>query len=163
MMASEMLRIRGISFVLGAILASGWLLWWLQPGRQLHSSVHDLLAALEDADRSGLEDLLAPGYSDPWHRARSETIQNAIEASKQFYSLQITPVDLRIVPDGPLAATVSFRPRIEGEGTAIAPMIRDRVAKLDHPFTLVWKRENWKPWSWSLHRVENPSLKSVRP
>lgn len=122
-----------------------------------------LLGAIEDADRSAMEELLGPGYSDPWHDSPAATVQNAIEASKQFYALRITPEGLILLPEGEFAATVSFRPRIEGEGTAIAPMIRERVAKLDQPFTLFWRREPWKPWSWRLHRVENPSLKSIRP
>ena len=161
-MASEMLRIRRISFITAVILAGIWLVWWLQPDHRLRAQVENLLEALEEADRSGLENLLNPAYADPWHDSRAETIDNAIEASKQFYTLKITPGDLRLAGrDDDFTATVSFRPRLEGEGTPVAPMIRERVAKLDQPFTLTWRRQAWKPWSWTLHRVENPSLKSI--
>lgn len=146
-----------------AILAIIWVVWWLQPDRQLRASLENLLTALEDADRSGLQDLLDLAYDDPWHDSRSETIENAIEASKQFYSLKITPEDLQLHTGAELIATVSFRPRLEGEGTSVAPMIRERVARLDQPFTLTWHRQAGKPWSWKLHRVENPSLKSIGP
>ena len=161
MMASEMLRIRRISFITAVIFAAIWLVWWLQPDHRLRAQVENLLDALEEADRSGLEKLLAPAYDDPWHDSRAETIDNAIEASKQFYTLKITPQDLRFTTSGDVSATVSFRPRLEGEGTAVAPMIRERVAELDQPFTLTWHRQPWKPWSWTLQRVENPSLKSI--
>ena len=163
MMASEMLQIRRISFIAAVILAGIWLVWWLQPDHRLRAKVENLLEALEEADRSGLEKLLAPAYDDPWHGSRAETINNAMEASKQFYTLKITPQDLRFTNAGDDSATVSFRPRLEGEGTAVAPMIRERVAKLDQPFTLTWRRKAWKPWSWTLHRTENPALKSIRP
>ena len=163
MMASEMLRIRRISFIVAVILAGIWLVWWLQPERQLRASLENLFTALEDADRSSLQDLLDTGYSDPWHDNRAETIDNAIEASKQFYTLKITPEDIRFTKGEEFSAAVSFRPRLDGEGTPVAPMIRERVAKLDQPFTLTWRRQPWKPWSWTLHRAENPSLKSIRP
>jgi hypothetical protein len=163
MMASEMLRNRRITFITAVILAGIWLIWWLQPDRQLRAKLEDLLQAIEDADRSSLQDLLDPSYGDPWHGARAEAIDNAIEASKQFYTLKITPRELLFTTSGDISATVTFRPLIEGEGTPVAPMIRERVAKLDQPFTLTWQRQPWKPWSWTLHRVENPSLKSVRP
>lgn len=163
MMASEMLQIRRISFIAAVILTGIWLVWWLQPEHRLRAKVENLLAALEDADRSTLQDLLDPAYDDPWHESRAETIDNAIEASKQFYSLKITPEDLRLETGADFTATVSFRPRLEGEGTPVAPMIRERVAKLDQPFLLTWQRQPWKPWSWTLHRTENPALKSIRP
>ena len=156
-----MIRILRISFIGVAILGSIWLIRAIQPDTQLRAKVENLLEAMEDADRSALQDLLAPAYSDPWHASRAETIENTIEASKQFYTLKITPEDLRITKDGDFAASVSFRPRIEGEGTPVAPMIRERVAKLDQPFTLTWERQPWKPWSWKLKRAENPALKST--
>lgn len=158
-MASEMLRILRISFIMAAISGSIWLIWGLQPESRLRGKVENLLGALEDADRSALQDLLDPTYGDPWHTDRTEAIGNAIEASKQFYALKITPEDLSFTKTGDFTTTVRFRPRLEGEGTPVAPMIREHVAKLDEPFTLTWERQPWKPWSWTLRRVENPSLK----
>ncbi|MFM7181382.1 MAG: hypothetical protein ACKO2G_07965 [Verrucomicrobiales bacterium] len=161
MMASEMLRIRRISFIGAAIFFAVWLVWWLQPEHRLRAKAENLLEALEDADRSDLQKLLDSTYSDPWHDNRDEAIGNAIEASKQFYSLKITPMDYRVATGADFSGTVSFRPRLEGDGTPVAPMIRERVDRLDQPFTLTWRRQPWKPWSWTVHRVENPSLKSI--
>lgn len=160
-MASEMLQKHGIYFSLGAILLVIAGFWWLPEGRRLDAAVDDLLEALEEADRGGLENMLAENYRDQWGLQRQQAIDKAMLASKQFWTLEIEPVKSSRRITAPLAATVTLTVKLKGEGTPAAPIIRDRVHDLGDPFTLTWKREAWKPWSWKLESVANPALKSV--
>lgn len=163
MMASEMLPIRRISFIVAFLACAVGIARWLPPAVRLDAAVEDLLTALEDADRSELEGLLSADYTDQWEQNRARAIDNALKASKQFWSLTITKTGYSVTPDGEFGATVCFTPTLGGEGTPAAPLIMERVNKLEEPFTLVWKREPWKPWSWKLAETRNPDLKSIDP
>jgi hypothetical protein len=162
-MASEMLPIRKISFIVAILVIAGLLAMWLPAGVRLDASVDKLLAALEDADRGALEGLLAGDYRDQWGQNRAMAIEKAIMASKQFYAVKITKTGYRVQPQGELGAVVSLDLTLEGNGTPAAPIIMDRVHRLDEPFSLTWKREAWKPWSWKLTATANPDLKSIDP
>lgn len=119
------------------------------------------MSALEDADRGGLEDLIAENYRDQWELQRQEAIDEAMQAAKQFWSLEIERTGYTRVRTGPLTATVTLKVRLKGKGTPFAPIIAHRVDQLADPFTLTWRREAWKPWSWKLESTANPSLKSI--
>ena len=37
----------------------------------------------------------------------------------------------------------------------MAPIIVGEANRLKTPFIFHWRKENWRPWSWRIHRIEN--------
>ena len=130
-------------------------LW--QPERQLLLHQAHLRAAVENRNWSRMEALIDPAYSDRWGYTRETGLRDARQWLGQFFALTITAeaVGHQLTPGG---GTVTERWKMDGTGTAGAAMVSDRVNAIHAPFTFQWKHGSWKPWDWTLLRVDNPEL-----
>ena len=101
--------------------------------------------------------MIDPAYSDRWGYTRSTAIRDARQWIGQFFVLTVTvtPAGDQLTPDG---GTVTERWSIDGTGTEGAMMVKDRVNALQSPFVFQWKHRSWKPWDWTLIRLDNPDL-----
>lgn len=126
----------------------------IDPVEQLAHKSRDLLEALERADRSELEDLLAEDYRDVWEQDKAAAVENAILASKQFLVLELSPTETTVRLSGQ-TAQLDLGVRASGKGSATARHIQDKINSLDTPWQLSWRREEWKPWSWRLTGVHH--------
>jgi hypothetical protein len=146
-------------FVLAALL--GWsaiMLYWLwQPERQTAKHHDHLLAALEKRDWNKVASFIDPAYADRWNHDKSFVLGATREVFRQFFGLTIHGDALSCRQNGD-TVTLSARITIEGTGTALAQMAMQRVNTLEEPFTFEWKHRSWKPWDWTLVRVDQPQL-----
>jgi hypothetical protein len=133
------------------------LLWLWQPERQLLLHQAHLRDAVERRNWGRLEELIDPAYSDSWGYTRDTGMSEARQWLGQFFALTITaePVEDHLTPGG---GTVTERWKMEGTGTEAASMVVERVNGVADPFVFQWKRRSWKPWDWTLVRVDNAGL-----
>jgi len=137
--------------------------WWLwQPERQLLLHQAHFRAAVERRDWGRIEAMLDPAYSDRWGYTRETGIQEARQWLGQFFSLTVTAQDEadELTPDG---GTVTERWQLDGTGTEAAPMVLQYANAAHAPFVFQWKHGSWKPWDWTLVRVDNPELNLNAP
>jgi len=143
------------SLVVVTILFRCFFLW--QPQRQLILHQAHLRAAVEARNWSRLGAFLDPAYADRWGYTRETGLRDARQWLGQYFGLTITAQDqdYRLTPDGGI---VTEQWKIDGTGTEVTGMITERVNALHAPFTFQWKHGSWKPWDWTLVRVDNPDL-----
>jgi hypothetical protein len=136
-------------------------LWLWQPERQLLLHQQHLRAAVEKHDWGRVAAMLDAGYADRWGYTRETALADARQWLGQYFVLTITaePAGDQLTADG---GTVTERWKLDGSGTEVAAMITDRVNAVDSPFVFQWKHRSWKPWDWTLVRVDNPELQIPR-
>ncbi len=136
-------------------------LWLWQPERQLMLHQEHLRDAVADRNWGRVTALVDPGYADRWGYTRETGLQQARQWLGQFFVLTVTaePVEDHLAPGG---GTVTEHWKLDGTGTEAAAMVKDAVNSTGAPFVFQWKHRSWKPWDWTLVRVDNPDL-DLRP
>lgn len=132
-------------------------LWLWQPERQLLLHQQHLLRAVEDRDWGRIEAALDAGYGDRWGHTRATALRDGREWLRQFFALTVVPgnVTARVTPGGGMVAeTLVF----DGTGTPLAQMGREEANALRAPFVFEWKHAGWRPWAWTLVRMDQPEL-----
>ena len=137
-------------------------LWLWQPERQLLLHQAHLRGAVERRDWGRVEALMDAGYADRWGYTRATALRDAREWMGQFFVLTVTaePGGDRLAANG---GTVTEGWEIDGTGAEGAEMVKDRVNALRAPFVFQWKHGSWKPWDWSLIRVDNAEVNLSGP
>jgi hypothetical protein len=137
-------------------------IWLWQPERQLLLHQAHFRRALERRDWGRVEALLDPGYADRWGYTRTTGVREARQWLGEFFVLTITASAAgdQITPNG---GAVTERWTIDGTGAEGAEMVKDNVNELQAPFVFQWKHASWKPWDWTLVRVDNPELNLSGP
>lgn len=137
-------------------------LWLWQPERQLLLHQAHLRRAVEQRDWGRVQAVIDPAYADRWGYTRATGVQEARQWLGQFFALTITPEPMgdRWTADG---GTVTERWKLDGTGTEVAAMVEQHVNSVEDPFVFQWKHGSWKPWDWTLVRVENPALDLTAP
>ena len=137
-------------------------LWLWQPERQLLLHQAHFRHAVEGRDWGRIHEMLDAGYSDRWGYTRDTGIQEARQWLGQFFALTVTadPAGDQLAADG---GTVTERWKIDGTGTEAAQMVVEHVNAVQTPFVFQWKHGSWKPWDWTLVRVDNPGLNLSDP
>ena len=132
-------------------------LWLWQPERQLLLHQAHLRSAVEDRNWARVERLVDPAYADRWGYTRETALRDARQWIGQFFALTVTatPAGDQLTACG---GTVTERWSIDGTGTEMATMVKDRVNSLHAPFVFQWKHGSWKPWDWTLTRIDNTDL-----
>jgi len=148
------------SLVLATIALRCFWLW--QPERQLLLHQSSLRGAIERRDWSKVQDLMDPAYADRWGYTRDTGVQAGRQYLGQFFALTVNAqlVDDQLTPDG---GTVTERWQLDGTGTALAGMIEDYANQAHAPFVFQWRHRSWKPWDWTLMRVDNAELNLAPP
>jgi hypothetical protein len=137
-------------------------LWLWQPERQLLLHQAHLRRAIERRDWTRVGALIDPGYSDRWGYTRDTGLRDARQWLGQFFALTVTvePAGDQLSVNG---GTVSERWKIDGTGTEAASLVMQSVNALHAPFAFQWKHGSWKPWDWTLTRVDNTDLALPAP
>jgi hypothetical protein len=137
-------------------------LWLWQPERQLLLHQANFRRAVERRDWGRIEAMIDPAYADRWGYTRATGVRDARQWLGQFFALTVTaaPAGDRLTADG---GTVTERWTIDGTGVVGAEMVKDSVNALHAPFVFQWKHRSWKPWDWTLVRVDNPELNLSGP
>ncbi len=143
--------------VLLAAFTLGWALWEFQPRRQLEKAFARFVEAGERRDWKTASTFLAPNYKDCWGMTREQAISTASEWLGSFFVLEITTEPMTVSAQDRLA-TVRTRPRISGNGNAIAQIVMNHVNAQTDEMTFSWRRDSWKPWDWKLTSVDHPGL-----
>lgn len=132
-------------------------LWLWQPERQLLLHQAHLRRAVEQRDWARVEALVDPAYADRWGYTRTTGVRDARQWLGQFFVLTVTAEAAgdELTAGG---GTVRERWKIDGTGAEVAGMVEDRVNGLHAPFAFQWKHGSWKPWDWTLIRVDNSDL-----
>ncbi len=137
-------------------------LWLWQPERQLLLHQAHLRGAIEARNWGRVEALIDPAYADRWGYTRESGIREARQWLGQFFALTVTaePAGDQWTADG---GTVTERWSIDGTGAEGAEMVKENVNALHAPFVFQWRHGSWKPWDWTLVRVDNPELNLSGP
>ncbi len=137
-------------------------LWLWQPDRQLLLHQAHFRRAVERRDWGRVEAMLDPAYADRWGYTRATGVREARRWLGQFFALTITatPAGDQLTAAG---GTITERWTIDGPGAEGAEMVKDNVNALRAPFVFQWKHGSWKPWDWTLVRVDNPELNLSGP
>ena len=153
--------IRALLIALSAIVVALllWGIWFWQAERTVARAFASLVQQVEKRNWEGVQDRIAEDYKDRWGLDREEAIRLGSEALRQFFLLEIRPVDpVEIQEQDGGTWVVSSRLQIAGTGSAISAMIVDRANALSEPFVFSFDKQSWKPWDWKLIRMDQSQL-----
>ena len=133
-------------------------LWLWQPERQVLKHHEHFIKAAENRNWRRVEAFIDARYSDRWGHDKAFLLRESREILRQFFALSIesTVGSCEVIGD---TATVPATLKIAGTGTAITEYAKNEVNALREPFVFEWKRQSWKPWVWTLMRVDQPQLR----
>ncbi len=140
-----------------------WRCFWLwQPERQLLLHQASFRAAIEKRDWTRVRDLMDPAYADRWGYTRDTGVQAARAYLGQFFALTVNAQleSDALIPGG---GTVTEHWQLDGTGTGIAGMVEQYANATHAPFVFQWRHASWKPWDWTLIRVDNAELNLSAP
>jgi hypothetical protein len=156
------LKMTAVLASLGVLTIALRCLWLWQPDRQVILHQARLRGAIESRDWASVQTLIDPAYTDRWGYTRDTGIRDARQWLGQFFALTII-VQPIAHQSSPTAGTVTECWKLDGTGTEMAAMVKDSVNTLQSPFTFRWQHTTWKPWHWTLLRVDNPALQLPAP
>jgi hypothetical protein len=151
-------QVKLFAIVLAAIgIGLGLTALWT-PDRQIELHSRHLLGAVEHRRFRKIGGFIDAAYTDAWGYKKATLQRDLEQVLRQFFALQIRVEALQCSIAGD-SATSSFRLKIEGTGTAIADAAQREINELDAPFVLTWRHGSWRPWDWTLVRMENSHLR----
>jgi hypothetical protein len=131
-------------------------LWTAERQVQLHTQ--HLMQCLEGRNWTKFTSFLADEYKDQWGQDRTLVLQRSRALFGYLRGVRITATGADVQAGG-RAGFWRARIAIEGaENSELASMVKERVNRLNSPFTLDWRQVSWKPWDWKLVRVSNDAL-----
>lgn len=139
------------------LLVVGWCTWLWQPAHQVRLHQKNLLKAYERRDWPGVDGFLDAKYADRWGYDKEFVLRASKEVFSQFLTLGISSEVVNCTASGS-SGQISFRVKMQGQGSPLAPMVTERVNSLHEPFACEWARQSWKPWDWKLVRMDQPEL-----
>jgi hypothetical protein len=147
-----------LSLQLAAVVA-----WLLSQGvtaeGQVRHRADQFRRALAEGRSAKAWHMVSPDYRDAWGMDRDQIGSALRDVSRQFLTLRIEWVDPRFEPTGDGAIALTTLPRLEGKSiTPIGEMMLSTARRLDEPFTFVWRKEGWWPWTWRIVKISNPAL-----
>lgn len=158
-------------FALAALVALAlvWLGWrtalaW-KPEAMVTSRHEKLVSRIAAKKFGKCAPLLSGSYLDQWGWSKDDAMLAIRDIGGQFFVLEITMQDFTVAAEGKTARS-SARLRLRGSGSAAAPLIVGEANRIKSPFVFHWRKENWRPWSWRIHRIENegtPDFQGYRP
>jgi hypothetical protein len=137
-------------------------LWLWQPERQLLLHQAHFRQAIEARNWSKLGKLIDPAYADRWGYTHETGLREAQRWLGQFFSLTITSAG-QTDTLSPTGGTVTERWQMDGKGLEAASLIVEHVNACEAPFVFQWKHGSWKPWDWTLVRIDNTALDLTAP
>jgi len=137
-----------------------WLLVSLyqwQPERQVERHFESWVQAVQDRKWNRIEGMFHDEYSDPWGFDKETLLKEAREAMRHFFAPVVTAQDVAIQVDD-YTGDVRCRLTIDGDGTAVAGLIRHELNSRRPVFVLHWERTDWRPWHWQIKRIESDGI-----
>lgn len=142
-----------LAIAMGLYLARLW-----SAERQVGLHTQHLFQSLEGRNWTKLTSLLADEYNDQWGQDRALVLQRSRALFGYLRGIRIAAKSAEVQAGG---RSGFWRARIDIEGaenSELASMVKERVNRLNSPFTLEWRQVSWKPWDWKLARVSNDAL-----
>ena len=100
-------------------------------------------------------------YLDQWNFDRDDILLSIRDIGGQFFILNITMEEFTISTEGDTARSSSIL-RLSGSGSGGAQLVVGEANRVNTPFVFHWRKEDWRPSSWRIHRVENEGLPDFR-
>lgn len=148
-----------VALVTGLTLAA---LKWSRPEARLMARQKALVSAVSGRNWSKLERLLSPDYRDHWHADPEEALGTLAAVTSHFMALDVAMKGPDLELENKDRAVIRGRVELSGSGRGIAPAVIRRVEKLRESFVFTWEKTGRLPWQWSLVRVDQPELETLR-
>lgn len=133
-----------------------------KPETQLRMKQSATLVAIESGSHRRLSELVSENYADPWGFKKPEVITAFRELRAQFLVIGVESGEMQLEINED-EAIVTTNLALNGSGPSpVAALIVNEANRLNAPFVFTWKKEDGKPWSWKLIRVENADLSDLR-
>jgi hypothetical protein len=131
---------------------------WLSPARGVDRAWHGLLDDIEGNDIEDVAAVIDAEYADAWGLKREEVVKVMETMRRQFLTCAITrdAGRERTMSADKRRATIRAVVRVDGTGSPIAQMIVQASQQGEVRTTFEWVRRSWKPWDWTLVRIDNP-------
>lgn len=131
---------------------------WLSAERGVERAWHGLLDDIEGNDIEDVAAVIDAEYADAWGLKREEVVKVLETMRRQFLTCSITrdAGRERTVSADKRRATIRAVVRVDGTGSPVAHMIVQASQQGEVRTTFEWVRRSWKPWDWTLVRIENP-------
>ncbi len=130
------------------------LVWHFAPQRVVEREFVGLLRALEKRDWKRVTGHLAESYEDPWHENRRQTVAQLAEVFRQFFWLEIRPIETQWQRLSPQEFLLITRLELTGEGTALASLVVQEANNWPGKFTLRYVRQSRFPGDWKLQEAQ---------
>ena len=131
---------------------------WLSPARGVDRAWHGLLDDIEGNDIEDVAAVIDAEYADAWALNREEVVKVVEAMRRQFLTCSIMrdAGRERTMSEDNRRATIRAVVRVDGTGSPIAQMIVQASQQGEVRTTFEWVRRSWKPWDWTLVRIDNP-------
>jgi hypothetical protein len=131
---------------------------WLGPARGVDRAWHALLDDIEGNEIEDVAAVIDADYADAWGLKREDVVQVVETMRRQFLTCSITrdAGRERTVSADKRRATIRAVVRVDGTGSPVAQMIVEASRQGEVRTTFEWVRRSWKPWDWTLVRIDNP-------
>ena len=131
---------------------------WLSPARGVDRAWHGFLDDIEGNDIEDVAAVIDAEYADAWGLNREEVVKVVEAMRRQFLTCSITrdAGRERTMSEDKRRATIRAVVRVDGTGSPIAQMIVQASQQGEVRTTFEWVRRSWKPWDWTLVRIDNP-------
>ena len=131
---------------------------WLSPTRGVERAWHTLIDGVEGNDWEDVAAVIDAEYADAWGLERAEVLRVLETMRRQFLTCAITrdAGHERTMSADKRRSVIRAMVRVEGTGSPVAHLIVQSSQQGEVRTTFEWVRRSWKPWDWTLVRIDNP-------
>ena len=147
------------------VVVISWKVWpyFKSPQAQAeacHAELFDLASGRNWLD---VQALMSQQYQDEWGNNAAQAVEIASDVLSGFLvlDLQWQSTDVKVIGDDVVEITGDCH--IEGSGAGYIQTVKDRMNRLQQPWTFRWKKEASGPNGWRLIKLSNPELKDISP
>lgn len=132
-------------------------LWFQSPREQMERMQGRFLRAVEKRDWDRIASMLKDDYMDEFGYDKTSGLEAAKQLLSGFFTLDIEARQTHIVP-APDLGFIQMTMKLDGNGTAVAQMVAQRVNETKAPWTFHWKKTGKRPWEWQIVQIHNTDL-----
>ncbi len=151
-----MKRVAMLAVLLAIALGIGLLLSSWSAENQVNKNMQTLFRLAGNKDWKRVERMVSDSYRDQWGQNKPQAMASCREFGQFFLTLEITGTGH--TEAGGDSGNWRGKLNFSGRGTGVGELIFSRAGELTEDFVFLWRKENWKPWSWKLVSVSQSEI-----
>ncbi len=151
-----------ITAIIVALLWIGYLVVFKWNAEAMVTSRHaELMRLISDKKFKRCAPFFSETYLDQWNFNKDDILLSIRDIGGQFLILDISMEEFTISTGNDTARSSAVL-RLRGSGSAGAQIVVGEANRVKTPFVFHWRKEDWRPSSWRIHRADNEGLPDFR-